>query len=226
MSISRRYPVSDPSPVSNMTASHDSRKVRARIRRYERKLKSRHYRDAGGTRFLIGPLYLLLDDTEDALAHYRWFDRKFPDSMDEPFHALGRVLTMLRAKEPEDDARYRLRRAHIANPYFIPALLAVAHGQPDVRRGCSWEREEYLLGGRQEFLGVWRPEEKAWLRSVWESSAFVEFVRTHISIVSQLAYAPVGPERPELVELLHALPSGAQTGTSRSRRKATDKTVH
>jgi hypothetical protein len=200
-----------------MTASPDPRKVRARIRRYERNLKSRHYRDGGGTRFLVGPLYLLLDDTEDALAHYRWFDRKFPDSMDEPFHALGRVLAMLRAKEPEDELHYRLRRAHTANPYFIPALLAVAHGQPDVRRGCNSEDEEYLLGGPQVFLGMWRPEEKAWLRSVWESPAFVEFVRTHISIVSQLAHAPVGPERSQLVELLHALPSGAQTGRKQTR---------
>ena len=212
-----------------MMALPDPRKVRARIRRYESKLKSRHYRDGGGTRFLIGALYLLLDDTENALAHYRWFDKKFPDSMDEPFHALGRVLAMLRAKEPEDEARYRLRRAHIANPYFIPALLAVAHGQPDVRRGCNWNDEEYLLGGPQEFLDVWRPEEKAWLRSIWESPAFIEFVRTHISIVSQLACVPVGPKRSELVELLHALPSGAQAGRSRSQLVApprNDTTAH
>jgi hypothetical protein len=209
-----------------MTVSPDPRKVRARIRRYESKLKSRHYRDGGGTRFLIGPLYLLLDDTDGALAHYRWFDRKFPDSMDEPFHALSRMLAMLRAKEPEDELHYRLRRAHIANPYFIPALLGIAHGQPDVRRGCNWRDEEYLLDGPQEFLRVWRPEEKAWLRSVWESPAFVEFVRTHISIVSQLAEAPVGPERSELIEQLFALPTGAQAGTSRSRRTAADKIVH
>ncbi len=49
------------------------RKIRERIRRYERKLRAEKYRygdydDGAGKRHFIGPLYLLLGDNEGALA--------------------------------------------------------------------------------------------------------------------------------------------------------------
>ena len=59
-------------------AQPELRKIRERIRRYERKLREEKrtygdYRDGAGKRYLLGPSYLLLGDTEDAMKSFRTF---------------------------------------------------------------------------------------------------------------------------------------------------------
>ncbi len=53
---------------------------------------------------------------------------------------------------------------------------------------------------------MWRPEEKAWLLSVWDSADFKDFVQTHIDLVRQLTHEPRGEKRTALVKALYALP--------------------
>ena len=189
----------------SMPIPADIKKIRARISRYERNWKKPDFDDGSGSRFLIGPLYLLLGDTEGALAHYKWYAKKFETYSFEPFHALGWALAMYRAKQPEE-AIYRLRCAHCANVYILPALLKVAHGQPDVKRASNWQEEEYINNGPQEFLNLWQPEELAWLKSVWEGQEFREFVQMHSDLVRKISDEPVGPRRSALVDALHAMP--------------------
>ncbi len=118
------------------------KKIHARIRRYERNLRKRDARDGSGLRYLLGSLYLLLDDTEGALAHYKWFARKFHDDSGEPFHRLSWALALHRAGK-QDEAAKRLRNAHSQNVYLIPAVLGIPHGQPSgLQRGANWEDEE------------------------------------------------------------------------------------
>lgn len=206
-----------------MSVALDLKKILSRIRRYERNLRKRDYRDGSGSRFLLGSLYLLLGDAEGALTHYKWFERKFPDDGGEPFYRLGWALAMLRAQKP-DKAVERLRRAHAENVYMIPAILGIPHGQPKVRRGSNWQDEEYILGAPPEFLAMWHPEEKKWLRSVWESLEFREFVQTHINLVSQLDHEPVGSKRSALVDALYALPSGGKNKSAAKPWKG--ETIH
>ncbi len=147
----------------------EPKKIRALIRRIERSFeKDPNYRDGSGSRFLLGPLHLLLGDVAGALKHYIWFEDKFPDSSDEPSDAHCWALTMWRANRPEE-ALFRLRRAHLANPYLIPAILGLPHGQPEVWRGSNWEAEDYVAESPPEFINLWQPDEKLWLRSVWDT---------------------------------------------------------
>ena len=136
---------------------------------------------------------------------------------------IGAALAMLRAQEP-DKAIYLLRHAHAANPYLIPTILGILHGQPKVRRGSNWQDEEYILGAPPEFLTLWRSEEKAWLRLVWESAEFIEFVQMHIELVSRLAAEPPSLKRSALVEALSALPLGDKNPKPAKPRKG--ETVH
>ena len=202
----------------NMQKPDDLKKIRARIRRYERNWKKPDFDDGAGTRFLTGPLYLLLGDTEGALAHYKWYAKKFEDSSIEPFHALGWALTMYRSQQPEE-AVYRLRCTHCANVYMLPTILKIPHGQPDVSRGSNWQDEEYIKGGPLEFLNSWQKKELAWLKSVWESTEFQEFVETHKDLVTRLSNEPVGQRRFALVNALHTL-------SSRSGNKRHGSTSH
>jgi hypothetical protein len=189
----------------------DPKKIGAKIRRIERNFeKDPDYRDGGGGRFLLGPFYLLLGDLQGALEHYKWFEKKFPDSGDEPVDAMCWTLAMYRSNQ-ETEAEFRLRRAYLANPYFIPALLGLPHGQPEVQRSSNWEHEEFVTETPPEFLNMWTPEERVWLKAKWQSSEFTSFVKTHIGLCQQLSGAEVGPHRSELVNQLFAMatrPSG------------------
>ena len=60
----------------------DPKKIKQRIRRYERSLRKddsmRGLRDGYGKRFLLGPLYLMLGNVQDTLDHYEWYQNKYP----------------------------------------------------------------------------------------------------------------------------------------------------
>ncbi len=61
--------------------NQDTRKIRSRLRSYERKLqkeKKEHgfYRDGAGKRYQVGPDYMLLGDDDGALAAFQWFERE------------------------------------------------------------------------------------------------------------------------------------------------------
>ncbi len=188
-----------------MSSFSDPKKIRERIRRYERDLKKRDARNGSGSRYLLGTLYLLLDDTEGALAHYEWFDKQFADDGGEPFHRLGWALVLYRAGRM-DEASHRLRNVHFQNVYILPAILGIPHGQPSgLRRWSNWEAEDYITQAPLEFLTLWRPEEKAWLQSVWDSPHFKDFVQAHINLAQQLTHELRGEKRTALVNALHAL---------------------
>lgn len=188
-----------------MSIPTDQKKIRAAIRRYGRKFeKEPDFRDGGGTRFLIGPYYLLIGDAAGATKHYRWFEENFPDSSDEPFHTLSWALALYRTGQPEE-AVYRLKRVHLANPYILPAILNIPHGQPDVRRGSNWHKEDYVAEAPPEFLRMWTESERRWLQTVWDNQEFKALVKEHVKLVSALSDEPVGPRRSELVGRLFSL---------------------
>ena len=59
------------------------RHIKTRIRSYERSLRQEKKRfgfihDGSGKRYLLGPLYLLMGDTEGALKSFSWFEKMFP----------------------------------------------------------------------------------------------------------------------------------------------------
>jgi hypothetical protein len=67
----------------------DPKKIRTRIRNTERALRQEQkrfgfIRDGAGKRYTLGPLYLLMGDTEGALRSFAWFAEAFPDDSGEP----------------------------------------------------------------------------------------------------------------------------------------------
>ena len=75
--------------------------IRDRIRRYERalekELKEGYGGDGYGKRYLLGPLYMLLDDVEGALASYDWYEESYPDDGGDPYQYLTWALALYRA---------------------------------------------------------------------------------------------------------------------------------
>ena len=113
------FPAPEPYP-----GPEDDKKIRQRIRNYERSLNQEKrrlggYRDRSGKRFLLGPLYMIMGDLEGALRSFAWFEAEFPDSADEAPQLLCWSLALHRIRE-DDKARQMLRRTMFANLYIIP----------------------------------------------------------------------------------------------------------
>lgn len=82
-----------------MNPSHQ--KIKNTISRYKRTMSKEKkewgmIRDGSGNRYLLGPLYIRIDDTQGALKHYRWFETTFPDDSGEPFHRMAWTLALHR----------------------------------------------------------------------------------------------------------------------------------
>ena len=94
------------------------------------------YDDSYGRRILIGPLYLLANDTEGALKYYKWYRKNFPDDIPEPHMLLCWTLSLLRAGL-EDDAKLKLYQTMLSNLYVLPLLLGLDQPSNDFQHGSN-----------------------------------------------------------------------------------------
>ena len=88
--------------------STDPKKIKDRIRRHERAVRNEKkkyggYDDGAGKRYILGPLYLLLDDIEGALQTFEWFKQEFPDDVGEPLKNLCWTLALYRVGDSDSE---------------------------------------------------------------------------------------------------------------------------
>jgi hypothetical protein len=182
----------------------DPKKIRARLRRYERELRKEQeehgtLRDGYGKRYLLGPFYLLLDDVEGALQAFAWFEETFPDDIGEPAHYLCWTLALYRAGDLEQ-ATCRLRQSMLSNLYLIPHLLGRQQDELDIRHVSNYETMEFLEWVPPEIWALWDAPALAWAGETYDGPAFARIRARYIEIQRQLKSEPVGPRRRALVD--------------------------
>jgi hypothetical protein len=187
----------------------DQRKVRTRLRRYERALqkeKKEHgfYRDGAGKRYLIGPHYLLLGDHEGALSAFQWFEKEFSDDAGEPGHLLCWSLALYRAGN-EVGAAKKLRQVMLSNLYILPHLLGSPIDELDIWHGSSDEESDYVEWIPEAYFRLWTEAEREWAAGLYRSSGFQSIRARYIEISRLLATTPPGPERSRLVKEMYEL---------------------
>ena len=187
----------------------DPRRIRERIRRYERKFREEQARfgwigDGAGKRFLLGPLYLLMDDLEGALEAYRWYDEQFPDDSGEPGNHLCWTLALYRSGD-DAAASAKLRQTMLLNLYLIPDLLGERQQEIDMWHGCDQSEIQYLEYTPPEFLNLWDNSSREWARQQFESEEFRRTRNRYIEIHKELANLSPGPRRSKLVQEAYAL---------------------
>ena len=190
-------------------ADDEKKKIRARLRAYERKLEQEkkkfgHYRDGGGRRYLVGPHYMLLDDNDGALASFDWFENEFPDDVGEPGHFLCWSLALHRAGN-EIGAAKKLRQTMFSNLYLVPCLLGSPIAELDIWHGSSDAEPSYVEHIHEPYLRLWTEEEKAWASGLYQSPGFRSARERFIEIARALSTTRPGPERNRLVEEMHKL---------------------
>lgn len=192
----------------------DRKKIRARIRSYERKLQQEQEQyglisDGYGKRYLLGPLYLLMNDLEGALAHYEWFEETFPDDSGYPMHLLCWTLALYQSGDREA-ATYKLRQTMLSNLYLIPHVLELEQADLDIWHGSNIAERHHIKDIPKEVFDLWGEEALEWLDDTYHSPTLARIRQRYIAIEHELKTEPRGPRRTQLVEEAFSLQYGKQ----------------
>jgi hypothetical protein len=187
----------------------DPRKIRQRLRRYERELRKEQaahgfISDGYGKRYLLGPLYLMLGDVDGAVESFEWFERTFPDDIGEPFQYLCWTLALYRSGDLEK-ATHMLRQTMLSNLYLIPHLLGREQEPLDIQHLMNTERAEYIEYAPTEIWALWDEAALEWVRKTVESPEFVRVRARFIEIERELETERPGPRRSQLIKEMREL---------------------
>jgi len=169
------------------------KRFRDRAARLKRALASEKrrfgaYDDSSGRRYRIGPLYALAGDLKEALAHYRWFEKQFPDDVDEPVHCLWWALTLYRSGNLES-ANRKLLDMLVRNLYLLPALIGSPIARQDMWHASNRDEPEYLSRISPELLPQLSVDERSWIERQLETTLFRrvkdEYVSTHHALLTE-----------------------------------------
>jgi hypothetical protein len=182
----------------------DPKKIRPRIRRYERALRREQacygfINDGAGKRYLLGPLYLLMGDTEGALRSFTWFAQTFPDDSGDPLHCLCWTLALYRAGELEHAAA-KLRQTMLSNLYLLPRLLSMDQAHIDMWYPSNLAEQRYSDDVPDALLALWEPPALQWVNALYSGEPWRRIRCRYIAIYTQLKDEPPGPKRSRLVE--------------------------
>jgi hypothetical protein len=200
----------------------DPRRIRDRIRRYERalhrELDAGDGRDGYGKRYLLGPLYMLLGDVDGALASCDWYVAAFPDDGGEPYQSLTWALALFRGgRGPE--AVHKLYQTMLQNVYLVPLVLGHQPRRLDIWHGSNWEWPEYAAEIPQALLNLWDDVALQWARDVSEHPTVAARLARHVAIQRQLKDEPRGPRRTTLVRESFALRTAPLDGSAPDARR-------
>lgn len=176
----------------------DPKKIRERIRRYERGFREEQarfgaIRDGAGKRYSLGPLYLLMGDVPGALEAFRWFEEQFPDDSGEPGNHLCWTIALYLSGD-EAAASKKLLQTMLLNLYLIPNLLGDFPQEIDMWHGCSDSEIQYLEYIPHAFLALWDLPARDWARLQYQSDDFRRIRNRYIEIFRELVNMPRGPQ--------------------------------
>jgi hypothetical protein len=182
----------------------EPRKIRARIKRYERELRKErdkfgYISDGHGKRYELGPLYLLAGDVQGAVESFRWFEKTFPDDIGEPVHFLCWTLALYRSGDRAQAAQ-RLRQTMLSNLYLIPHLLGREQDELGIWHATNYEQTDYLEYVPAEIWALWDASALRWAEETYDSPELRVIRARYIEIHKQLESEPRGPRRSALVD--------------------------
>ena len=186
----------------------DPKRIRERIRRYERKLQQERrelggYHDGAGKRYIIGPLYLLMGDLAGAVRSFQWFEQEFPDDSGDPGQYLCWTLALYRA-ERLPEAVAKLRETMLQNRFLLPRLLGRNLDGLDVSPDSDELEIMHLDYMPKEYLGIWNERALRWASTLYDGE-FSTVRARYIEIERELEHEPRGERRTRLVNELFGL---------------------
>ncbi len=166
-------------------------KIKQRLRSYTNALKKEKklhgfYDDGYGKRYLIGPLHLLLSDYEGGMAYYNWFEKEFPNDVNEPFNYLCWTLTLYKNKHFKE-AENKLIQTILCNFYLVPYLLNLEIETIDVRPFSNYNASDYVFNLPDELKELWDDDSLEWLSRLWSDEKIQSIKNEYIVLLRELA---------------------------------------
>ncbi|NQS98605.1 MAG: hypothetical protein HQ591_09130 [candidate division Zixibacteria bacterium] len=155
--------------------------------------------DRAGARYLLGPLYLLMEDVEGALKSFRWFENEFPDDVGDPFQYLSWALAYYKSGQLKK-AEGKFIQTMLLNLYLIPYILGDDQPVYDIWHGSNVDEKGYLNYLPEEYKALWDDAALKWTAEAYEGEKARSFRNKYIEIQHQLLHEPAGPTRTRLVE--------------------------
>jgi hypothetical protein len=182
----------------------DPKKIRQRLRRYERELRKEYEKfgaihDGSGKRYFLGPLYMLLDDLPGALQSFEWFEQNFPDDVGDSFQYLCWTLALYRSGDLAA-ATLRLQQTMLLNLYVIPHLLGEELAELDIWHGSNVAQKEYVEYIPPELFELWDEEALQWAKETYHSPKLDQVRERYIEIHRRLKEERPGLRRSKLVQ--------------------------
>jgi len=179
-------------------------KIKNTISRYKRAMSKEKkewgmIRDGSGKRYLLGPLYLQIDDTLDAMKHYKWFETNFPDDSGEPFHRMAWSLTLYRNGDTKAAVKMLLKTMFL-NLYLFPILFGESPEPIQMDHGTNWAELHYVQQAHKWMLGLWSDSEITWAKSIYYSELATRVRDRYITIHQFLELESPGEKRSMFVE--------------------------
>jgi hypothetical protein len=179
-------------------------KIKSRISSYKRAMKKEKnthgmISDGYGKRYLLGPLYLLLNDIKGALEHYKWFEKEFPDDSNEPFNYLCWTLSLYKG-DLLKEAKNKLAQTMFSNLYLIPHLLNIKEKPVKIKPFSNYEEKEYVFILPVELKNLWDSSAMNWLHELYESDEIQLIKEQYITLLNKLESENSSDKRWKLIE--------------------------
>ncbi|MGK5082979.1 hypothetical protein WDW37_06710 [Bdellovibrionota bacterium FG-1] len=192
----------------------DPKKLKTRIRSYERALRSPNNDDGYGKRYLVGPMYLLLGDTSGAVKYYEWFTVSYSDDGGEPYNELCWALALYLAGDLAR-ANRRLRRALFSNLYLVPYVIGIDLPPYPIWHGCNFAEPEYAHTIPSELVALWTKDALAWAKECYTAPELQRDLAQYLDLETQIKDAPIGQQRTELLRRAWAIAADSIEGNDK-----------
>ena len=187
---------------------HD-RATRLKRALFDEKSRFGQIDDGCGKRFLIGPLYVLCSEVEEALGFYEWYEKELPGERGDPLHYFFWALALHRDGDLKR-ADAKLLETMVQNIYLLPALLGSPPEPHDIWHGSNWDEPGYLAGVPEDLLPQLSDGERSWIKEQLDSAPIRRVLEEYISAHRALEYERDIGERRKILKRWAEFLAGAR----------------
>ncbi len=163
-----------------------------------------HINDGAGKRYLLFPMYLALNNAEEAQDYIAWYENEFSDDVGEPIQKLCWAVILKRIGK-EAEARRMLAETMLANLYLIPKVLGAQLAPYDIWHPSSDAKMHYVDYMPKEILASLIQAETQWISDEYESTDFRRIRNRYIEIYRELKDIKNINERKQLLNESYSL---------------------
>ena len=179
--------------------------IKRHIEKFEKQLKYEKrkfgcYDDSVGIRYIIGPYYMLAEDVEGALKHYKWFSRNFSDDIGEPGQYLCWTLAIYKSGNLKK-AYSKFLQTLLMNPHVIARIVGIDY-KLLYKPSSNIPTKEWADWIPDEFYSLWDDEAVSWLKKSFYDSKTQKLFNRYNALEIKLETEPRGKQRTAMVKEL------------------------